>query len=259
MKAIIYAAGVGRRLGPRTANLPKVLLEFGGKTLLRRHVENLSALGVREVVVVTGWHCEKVDAEIERILREHTVRLEAVRNDSFREGSALSVWAAEKHLTPEAAPLLLMDGDVLYPADLLSRLLESPEETCLLLDRRCALDEADPVLVAVRRGKPFDFTKAYRGPYEEIGESIGFFKIATGDVARLREAARARTCGARRTETLEDIIREMVQEGRFGREDVTGLPWVEIDFPEDVERALKEVLPAVETTGRASAGRLQAG
>jgi len=259
MKAIIYAAGVGRRMGPRTANLPKVLLEFGGKTLLRRHLESLSAVGVREVVVVTGWHHERVDAEIERLLRDHPLRLEAVRNESFREGSALSVWAAEAHLTPEAAPLLLMDGDVLYGPEMLSRLLDSPSGTCLLLDRRCALNEADPVLVAVRGGRPFDFTKAYRGPYEEIGESIGFFKVGTRDVPRFREAARARTTGTRRSETLEDIVRELVQEGLFGREDVTGLPWIEIDFPQDVERALKEVLPALEAGGRASSSRLQAG
>src|SRR6266545_5735096 len=99
MRAIIFAAGVGRRMGPRTADLPKVLLEFGGKTLLRRHVESLSAVGVREVVVVTGWHQEKVDAEMERLRGDHPLRLIAARNESFREGSALSVWAAEAHMT----------------------------------------------------------------------------------------------------------------------------------------------------------------
>ena len=259
MRAIIYAAGVGRRMGPRTAQLPKVLLEFGGKTLLRRHVENLSAVGVREAVVVTGWHREKIDAEIERLLADHPLRLETAHNECFREGSALSVWAAEAHLTMEAAPLLLMDGDVLYGPELLRRLLDSPSGTCLLLDRRCALDEADPVLVAVRGGRPFDFTKAYRGQYEEIGESIGFFKVDPRDIPRLREATWARTAAQRRLETLEDIIRELVREGRFGLEDITGLPWIEIDFPEDVERALKEVLPAVESGARASSSRLQAG
>ena len=32
----------------------------------------------------------------------------------------------------------------------------------------------------------------------------------------------------------------------FGFEDVTGLPWIEIDFPEDVVRARDEVLPAIQ-------------
>lgn len=32
---------------------------------------------------------------------------------------------------------------------------------------------------------------------------------------------------------------------RFGVEDVTGLPWIEIDFPADVERAEREILPAL--------------
>jgi choline kinase len=33
--------------------------------------------------------------------------------------------------------------------------------------------------------------------------------------------------------------------GSFGFEDVTGLPWIEIDFPEDVVRASDEILPAI--------------
>jgi choline kinase len=34
--------------------------------------------------------------------------------------------------------------------------------------------------------------------------------------------------------------------GRFGFEDVTSLPWTEIDFPEDISRARDEVLPQIE-------------
>ena len=34
--------------------------------------------------------------------------------------------------------------------------------------------------------------------------------------------------------------------GNFAVEDVTGLPWVEIDFPEDLEKARSEILPRLE-------------
>jgi choline kinase len=39
----------------------------------------------------------------------------------------------------------------------------------------------------------------------------------------------------------------LAQPGDFGFEDVSGLPWIEIDFPEDVVRAEEEVLPAIRT------------
>ena len=47
-------------------------------------------------------------------------------------------------------------------------------------------------------------------------------------------------------EPYEEVFRQVLQQepqGTFGVEDVTGLPWIEIDFPEDRERAEKDILP----------------
>ena len=55
MKAVMLAAGVGRRLyGDQNDDLPKALLRFEGKTLLERHVGILKALGVDELVLIVG-------------------------------------------------------------------------------------------------------------------------------------------------------------------------------------------------------------
>ena len=42
--------------------------------------------------------------------------------------------------------------------------------------------------------------------------------------------------GAREA-SYDDALRELLPRYRFGAEDVTGLPWTEIDFPEDVAAA----------------------
>lgn len=249
MRAILLAAGVGARLGPLTEDRPKVLLEIGGRTLLDRHVERLLEVGVGDVLVVAGHRQELVEDEIERIRSVRRIALRAVRNADYREGSVLSVAAALGAMTPEAGPLLLMDGDVLYGASVLRRLVESPHPTCLLVDRDCAVDEDDPVLVPMRGGRPFDFCKRFRGASESIGESVGFFKLGPADLPRWVEATRARMAGERRRETLEDVVRELVLEDRFSAEDVTGLPWIEIDYPEDLERAETEILPAIAARG----------
>ena len=55
MKAIMLAAGIGRRVWPMTAECPKCLLQFGGTTLLERMLVALELAGVREVVVVVGY------------------------------------------------------------------------------------------------------------------------------------------------------------------------------------------------------------
>ena len=56
--AVILAAGVGKRLGLK--DLPKCLVEIGGRTLMKRRLENLAAAGISRVVVVLGHSGEKI-------------------------------------------------------------------------------------------------------------------------------------------------------------------------------------------------------
>ena len=60
MKAIILAAGRGERLGEAAGGLPKCLLQYGGKTLLQRHIEILNNLGVERIFIVTGYERDQV-------------------------------------------------------------------------------------------------------------------------------------------------------------------------------------------------------
>jgi MurNAc alpha-1-phosphate uridylyltransferase len=51
MRAMILAAGRGERLRPLTDELPKPLVEVGGKPLIGWHLENLAHAGFREIVI----------------------------------------------------------------------------------------------------------------------------------------------------------------------------------------------------------------
>ena len=64
MKAIILSAGQGSRLGHLTADRPKCLIEFAGRTLLDRQLDTLDANGIDQAVVVTGFHDDLVEAAI---------------------------------------------------------------------------------------------------------------------------------------------------------------------------------------------------
>jgi choline kinase len=96
----------------------------------------------------------------------------------------------------------------------------------------------------MRRGKPFDFVKKWNGEAETIGESIGFFKIAPEDLPALADETRQRSARSR-ADSYDDVLRALVQRGLFTAEDVTGLPWTEIDFPQDIEYAENVILPAL--------------
>ena len=54
MKALILAAGQGRRMGALTKGKPKWLVEFGGRSLLERQMESLNSGGCTALAIVTG-------------------------------------------------------------------------------------------------------------------------------------------------------------------------------------------------------------
>ena len=160
MKAIICAAGRGVRLG---ANSPKILLEFGGRTLLEWHALRLREAGVHDVVLVTGHLREQIAPVLPGISARHGLSMRELVNERFHEGSVLSLAAALPEIEGSREPILLMDADVLYPAQMLERLIRSTHPTALLLDREYSTRDDDPVLVPVKDGRPFEFRKKWTG------------------------------------------------------------------------------------------------
>jgi choline kinase len=244
MRAVIYAAGVGKRLAGAARGLPKVLLRFGGHSLLERHVRLLGACGVDQVVVCAGFRAEAIAAELDRL---DAGRVGVVHNPDYEAGSIVTQWAAREAICA-GGPVLIMDADVLYDQRLLARLIDSPHADCFLLDRAIEPGE-EPVKLCVRDGHLVDFRKNPERPCDWFGESVGFFKLAGATARRLVEATRRTIEGGRTGEDYEEALRALLladPPGRFGFEDVTGLPWLEIDFAADVDRARREVLPRLE-------------
>lgn len=60
MKAMILAAGLGKRMHPLTLTTPKPLLKVGGKPLIVWHIERLKQAGITEIVINTAWLAEKL-------------------------------------------------------------------------------------------------------------------------------------------------------------------------------------------------------
>ncbi|MFQ5958540.1 MAG: NTP transferase domain-containing protein [Alphaproteobacteria bacterium] len=248
MRAVILAAGVGRRMefdGPR---LPKVMLPFGGTTLLRRHVEILRYCGVDEIVVAAGYRVDLIRAELADCGAADDV--EVVVNPDYDEGSIVTLWSVREQLA-RGSDVILMDGDVLYDHRIMERLLASRHRNCFLLDRDFEVGD-EPTKLCVRDGVLVEFHKVVNVPFDFWGESVGFFRLGEDVAQRLVPATlRYLEAGARR-ELYDEALRDILlgdPPGSFGFEDITGLPWMEIDFMEDVVRAAAEVLPRLVEPG----------
>lgn len=246
MKAIVLAAGVARRLAPLTDTTHKALLPVGGRSLLDRMLESLAACGVEESVLVVG-HCQD---QVRRAAGSSrgAMRISYVENPAYQKGSILSLWHARA--TMLGGPTLIMDADVLFPERFLTRLIAAPAPSALLLDRGFQDTGEEVKLYAVgdriiALGKKF-----VPEAWDVIGEGIGFFKCGAAhapEYIRLLEESILETGGANE---YEDALHRLLARVPVGWVDVTGLPWTEVDFAEDLRRAETQILPKIESLGR---------
>jgi choline kinase len=86
--------------------------------------------------------------------------------------------------------------------------------------------------------------------YDFAGESVGFFRFDSGIGKRLAMATEDYLKHQKQEEPYEEVIRDLLLQSpeQFGYEDITGIPWIEIDFPEDIQRAQNIILPKLEKT-----------
>ena len=242
--ALILAAGIGRRLGgtgPGRPELPKALLEFDGKTLLARHIGILRGLGISAITVVIGFGAEHMRMALTALNEGPPIAI--IVNPDFREGSVVSLWAG-RNVLRSGGSVILMDADVLYDARLMKRLVNSAISDCFLLDQEIEPGD-EPVKLCVREGRIVDFRKQPSEPYEWHGESVGFFRFSSAVAKELAGRAEDYVTAGHRMIEYEEPIRDMIiasVEDRFGFEDISGLPWTEIDFPEDIDKA-RALLP----------------
>lgn len=243
MKVVMLAAGLGTRLERGPDAPPKALLRFDGRTLLRRHLETLGHFGLRDVTLAVGYRAESIERELRAIGTDAQVTTRF--NPDFERSSLLSLWSVRDALLA-GQPVLYMDADVLYDRRLIERLLASAHADCLLIDRDVPPGD-DPVKVCIQEGRVVDFHKQIRVErYDYWGEWIGFARFSAATAAHIAAAAQGYVEAGRVDVIYEEPLRDVILSSpadSFGVEDITGLPWIEIDFPEDLRRARDEILP----------------
>jgi choline kinase len=253
MQAIMLAAGQGMRLSGGSGDVPpKSLLRFGGKSLLRRHIEALGSVGVGKLTLILGYRADDIHAELAAIGADGWA--ETIFNPRYREGAIVSLWTGRPVLRG-GDDVLFMDADVLYDPGVLRRLTGSPHRNCLLIDRDLEPGE-EPVKICLRRGRIAEFGKIVVGDFDVVGEWPGFLRLDAEMADKLAAATEAYVSSGRHEGSYEPAIRDVLlaeAPDRFGCEDITGLPWIEIDTPEDLRRAREEIAPALGVLANTSA------
>jgi len=222
MRAVITAAARSPRLLPLTKHTSVSLLEIGGRALLNHQLEALKRAGVKDTLVITGFCAEQV----EELCRGKALCF----YNPFYEicNVAMNLWLIRQEL--ERGFVLLYD-DILFQTELISEMLAEEEGILLVVDRSGVDKEAEKV--TLRHGIVSAIGKNVTEPY---GEFIGLAKFSQNVVpvlvAELEQVARTDLLT-----TFPQLIQRLVRHAQNVKVLATDRPWIDIDFPSDLEEA----------------------
>lgn len=227
---VILAAGRGRRLGPLTADLPKCLVEVGGRSLLARQLEAAARLPLLDpVVVVTGFAREQVVSRCGRGVAE-------CYNPRWEESNNIVSLAAAADAGWLDGGFVLFNSDVLFHPAILERLLAFPRPSALVVDAGRALGDEEMKIAAEPDGRIRAIAKTL--PLSEArGEYIGLAKFGPHGAAAVKVALGELIAAGRTGDWYEAAFQAVFARLPVYACPTGGLPWTEIDTPADLEEA----------------------
>ena len=231
--AVILAAGRGNRLLPLTRDRPKCLLEVGPCTILEHQLRALGALGVASIQIVTG-HCEQKVRAVCDGLATYAHNIDHATTNSLDSLGCTTV---------DVGPggLVIMNSDVLFHPDLMGRLLADERENVLLADFDSELGEEEMKINVDDRNRIVEISKNL-DPRAAHAENLGIVRLGPDAAGRFLQLARTR--GATPNILwVPDAIHHLRNEIEFYALATDKLPWIEIDYPHDLERARQSVYP----------------
>lgn len=233
MKAFILAAGVSRRLYPHTYDVPKCLLDVGGKPIIHYQLEALESLGILDITMVVGYHREMLTNHVMQEfpnLNFHFI----INHHYFETNTAYSIYIGRDRLSSKQ---ILMNADVVYPKELLKKVVNSSYETVLAVDiKSCGREEVKVIdggenkVVAI--GK--DLIEA-----QCLGEFIGVAKLSEEFTGFFSESLANLINAGGKNDYFEAGIQPLLDKTDVHFIDVSEYPCLEIDFIEDLESARK--------------------
>jgi len=175
MKAIIVAAGAGRRLLPFTEECPKCLLQAGSRRIIDMTMDNLKKCGLKDIIMVVGHQQDKI-----RDYLGNGVRY--VVNPIYKETNSMySLKCAQDYF---GDGFVYLHSDIVFERAILEKILSQDNEICLSVDE--VIVDAEDMKVMLEGGLIQEVNKDI--PLKKAGgEFIGIAKFMGDGVRYLKE------------------------------------------------------------------------
>ena len=232
-QAVILAAGRGLRLGSPSNGQPKCLLEVGGKTLVEHQLDVLHGAGIENIAIVVGYRADLVRS----VAGEDCCY---ITNQRYAETNSLySLWLAREWIS---GAFVLTNGDVLAHPEIYRRVM-AVDGTSLAFDSSSG-DDREHMKVSFSNGRLRSISKDVPADQTQ-GENVGILKFERSAAELLLDEASALIAADSPMSWAPAAVGQIADRVPISGVDVAGMPWIEIDFPDDLAFARENIWPAM--------------
>jgi 1L-myo-inositol 1-phosphate cytidylyltransferase len=230
--AVILMAGTGSRLRGSAETIAKPLIPIGGRPLISYAIESFDKVGVERIHAVVGPNGEELAAAVAPLLPDH-MQFHPIPNPKWQKQNGVSLLMAAGKVR---SPFFLAMGDHLFQSSILNSLSQfaDPARLNLAIDRKIAsiFDLDDAMKVRVEGNQLIAIGKKLE-EYNAI--DTGIFICPETIFEYLRRVLRDDDC------SLADGVRLMAEEGNALAIDIGDAWWQDVDTPEMLARAQREI------------------
>ena len=216
-KAVILAAGEGKRLRPFTETMPKVMLPIANKPLLEYVFDAVRKSGIDEIIVVVGYKKEVI---MEYFKEYKNIKITYVTQDR-QLGTAHALLQAKKHIKDS---FIVLAGDNIIDSDSIVKLLKDKSEYSLLIKEHPHPSKYGVVFVENR-----SIRRIVEKPKEDIGKyiSTGIYKLPRSVFTDIEQ------CTSEGAHALSSIIQSLVDK-RKHINTIFAKSWMDVVYPWDL-------------------------
>ena len=240
MKAIILAAGFGRRLQPITNTIPKSMVPVKGTPLIIRSMDKIAALGVDEFIIVTGHMADYIQANLGDSYQGIPIRY--VENKDYEiTNNIYSLWLAANLIEDDT---YLFECDLIYSEKLVQELAISPAD-CDIVTSHFNKETMDGSVIQIdsaqnamnlylkkEQDDSFD--------YSDKRKTVNIYKFSADFwVKAMVPALNKEISSGNKNSYYELVLKDIMRSGQWDMK-VINVPesyWCEIDDMDDLKRA----------------------
>ena len=232
--AVIMAAGLGTRFGKYTERIPKGFIKCGDKSMVERSIDTLIDCGITRIIIGTGYHKEMYEN-----LRDNYPQVECVFSPRYAETNSMYTLYNCREVIGDD-DFLLLESDLVFEKKAITALLDCPEPDIMLITPVTKFQ--DQYYVEYGRGHHLTNCSTDETQLNAKGELVGIHKLSSqfyhlmcDDYASKVDSMPKLGYEYQLLTMSKDIRKVYVLK-------VDGLKWYEIDDPDDLDYAEKNIL-----------------